>query len=218
MGQFLTETAVRRVLIDLLDEGESIEAVARGTDLLGRPVFVAKTDKRGLVVRLSKSFEVKEQETIPLGKLDKKLKRMALVKGLYLSPPGEPVFRSEKETSLYQAARSLLKEQLEPEESLVTIGMARDGDVKPRYFYVAFTDRRVMLARLSGKREIEDVESFPLSRSRPGRLAAATPPVPADIPSLASQEQRLYLQTKDGTERMLLLTDFLGFRRDDAPD
>jgi hypothetical protein len=218
LGTFLTETTVRKVLLDLVDEDESIEAVTRGTDLLERPVFVGKTNRRGLLVRLSRSFEVKETETIPLGKLDRKLRRMALVKGTYLAPPGDLLSRTDKEKALFESAKELLELDLESGESIITLGMARDGNKDPAYFYVAFTDRHIILAKLAGKREIAETESMELGDIEAWELLVGDDPVPVDIPLLSSQEQRLVIRRGDGTERRLLITDLFGHRREDAPD
>lgn len=219
MGTFMTETTVRKTLIDRLDEGEQIEAVARGTDLLGRPYFVGKTDKRGLILRLSRSYEVKEVESVPLGKLDKKLRRMALVKGIYLAPPGEPPFKSDKEQALYRQEKQALEQVLEPGESVMTLGLCREpGASEATFYFLAFTDRRLLLAKLSGKREIGDIESIPLDALESFELRHGDDPVPIDIPLVASQEARLYLKYKDGPERKLLITDLFGHRREDAPD
>jgi hypothetical protein len=219
MSSFLTETTVRKALIVRLEEGEQIEAVARGTDLLGRPYYVGKTDKRGLILRLSKSFEVKEEESVPLGKLDKKLKRMALVKGIYLAPPGEPPFKSDKERSLFEMEKEALEQVMEPGETIMSLGLAREpGHGEGAFYYLAFTDRRIVLARLSGKREIADVEGIPLGELESFELRNGDDPIPIDIPLVASQESRLYLQEENGTRRRLLVTDLFGHRREDAPD
>lgn len=206
------------MFIERLDEGESIEAVARGADLLGRPVLVARTDKRGVLLRLNKSFEVKGKETISLGKLDRKLRRMALVKGTFLSPPGEPVFRNDREKELYDAARDAIGRVLEPEENLMTLGLARDSNLDPEYFYVAFTDRRVLVARLFDRREIVETRSIPLADLETWEARSGEDPVPIDVPIMSNQDQRLYLKTADGEEIKLLSTDLFGFRREDSPD
>jgi Bacterial PH domain len=219
LASFITEVTVRKTLIDRLEDGEQLAVVARGTDLLGRPYFVGKTDKRGLVLRLSKSYEVKEEESIPLSKLDKKLKRMALVKGIYLAPPGEPPFKSDKERALFEAEKESLKQVLEPEESIMTLGLCRDPGMSGKsFYYIAFTDRRIILAKLSGKREIADVEGIPLDELESFELRHASDPVPIDIPVVTGQEERLFLQFKNGQERKLLITDLFGHRREDAPD
>jgi hypothetical protein len=113
MGSFITETSVRNVLLERLADGEKLDAVARGIDMLGRPHYVGRTDRRGIVLRLSKSFEPRDEESIPLKKLDKKLTRMALGKGLWLSPPGELHFTTDKEKALFAAEKEALEEHLD---------------------------------------------------------------------------------------------------------
>src|SRR5665647_39954 len=106
----------RNALADRLAEGEKLDAVARGTDLLGRPHYVGKTDRRGIVLRLSKSYEPRDEESISLKKLDKKLSRMAIGKGLWLSPPGELHFSTDKEKALFNSEKEALEEHLEEGE------------------------------------------------------------------------------------------------------
>lgn len=219
MGTFITETSVRNALSDRLGEGEKLDAVARGMDLLGRPHYVGKTDRRGIVLRLSKSYEPKDEESIPLKKLDKKLTRMALGKGLWLSPPGELHFSTDKEKALFNTEKEALEEHLEDGEELMTLGMAKDPDIsKPAFYYLAFTDRRLMMAKLSGDRVIGDVEGIPLAALEFYELRNGDDPVPIDIPAMSSQEQKLFLKYKGGRERKFLLTDMFGHRREDAPD
>lgn len=219
MGTFLTETAVRKTFLDRMDEGEKLQAVARGTDLLGKPVYAGKTDRRGLILRLSRSYEVKEEESVPLGRLDKKLKRMALVKGTYLAPPGEPAFSSDKLHAVYDAERETLKGLLEPGEELMTVGMAREPGLGDKdYFYVAFTNQRVILARLRGRREVSQVEGVALADLESFEMRNGNDPVPIDIPVFQGQEERLFFSFADGLERRLLVTDLFGHRREDAPD
>ena len=219
MGTFITETSVRNALADKLEEGERIEAVARGTDLLGRPCYAGKTEKRGIVLRLSKTFEPKDVEFIPLKKLDKKLRRLALVKGLYMAPPGDAPFRSDKEKSLFESEKEGLQEHLDPGEEIMTLGMAREPDTsKPTFYFLAFTDKRLMMAKLSGSRQIDGVEAIPLAALETYELRQGDDPVPIDIPLMESQEQKLFIKYKGGRERKFLLTDLFGHRREDAPD
>lgn len=219
VGTFLTEVAVRKMLIDLLDEDENVEAVARGTDILGKPIFAVRTDKRGLLVHMTRSFKVKDKDTMTLAKLDKKLRRLALVQGTFLSPPGEPAFRNEKEKDLYEAEKTAIKRLLEPDESIMTLGLARDTNLDDaNYYYVAFTDRRVMIGRLFDKREIVDTQSLPLSEIESWDALSGENPVPLDVPIISSQDQRLHFKLADGSKRKLLVTDLFGFRREDSPD
>ncbi|MHB8896260.1 MAG: hypothetical protein ACYC99_13930 [Candidatus Geothermincolia bacterium] len=215
----MTETTVRKQLLDFLEEGEQIEAVARGTDLLDRPHYAGKTDRRGILLKLSKSYEVKGKEIIPLGKLDKKLRRLALGKGLIMSPPGEPAFKNDKERGLYEASSETLKKRLEEGESVLTMGMARHPDLKdPKYYYLAFTDKRFVMAKLSGNRDIYLVDGVPLDELESFELRHGDDPIPIDIPLFMGQEERLYVRYKDGSERTFLVTDLFGHRREDAPD
>lgn len=219
MGTFITETSVRNALSDRLAEGEKLDAVARGTDLLGRPHYVGKTDRRGIVLRLSKSYEPRDEESISLKKLDKKLSRMAIGKGLWLSPPGELHFSTDKEKALFNSEKEALEEHLEEGEELMTLGMARDPDIsRILFYYLAFTDRRLMMARLRGDRVITDVEGIPLAALEFYELRNGDDPVPIDIPAMSSQEQKLFIKYKGGRERKFLMTDMLGHRREDAPD
>jgi len=219
VGTFITETSVRNALSDRLAEGEKLDAVARGTDLLGRPHYVGKTDRRGIVLRLSKSYEPRDEESISLKKLDKKLSRMAIGKGLWLSPPGELHFSTDKEKALFNSEKEALEEHLEEGEELMTLGMARDPDIsRILFYYLAFTDRRLMMARLRGDRVITDVEGIPLAALEFYELRNGDDPVPIDIPAMSSQEQKLFIKYKGGRERKFLMTDMLGHRREDAPD
>jgi len=219
VGTFITETSVRNALSDRLAEGEKLDAVARGTDLLGRPHYVGRTDRRGIVLRLSKSYEPRDEESIPLKKLDKKLSRMAIGKGLWLSVPGEPHFSTDKEKALFNAEKEALEEHLDEGEELMTLGMARDPDIsRTLFYYLAFTDRRLMMARLRGDRVIGDVEGIPLAALESYELRNGDDPVPIDIPAMSSQEQKLFIKYKGGRERKFLMTDMFGHRREDAPD
>jgi len=219
MGSFITETSVRNVLSERIADGEKLDVVARGTDMLGRPHYVGRTDRRGIVLRLSKSYEPRDEESIPLKKLDKKLARMALGKGLWLSPPGELHFTTEKEKGLFATEKETLEEHLEEGEEIMTLGMARDPDIsRIVFYYLAFTDRRLLMARLRGDRVIADVEGIPLAALEFYELRNGDDAVPIDIPAMSSQEQKLYLKYKGGRERKFLLTDMFGHRREDAPD
>ena len=219
MGTFLTETTIRKQLIDMLDEGEELEAVARGTDLLARPHFAGKTDRRGILLRLSRSYEVKDIEIIPLHKLDRKLRRYALAKGLILAPPGEPAFKNDKEKALFEAGMEAIARRLDEGESVVTMGMARDpGLAEPKYYFLVFTDRRFLIAKLSGNRDIYMVDAIPLDELEQFELRHGGDPIPIDIPLITGQEERLYARFKDGRERTFLVTDLFGQRREDAPD
>ena len=219
MDVFLTEATVKATLEEAMDPGEELEATARGTDLLGRPHFAGKTDKRGILLRLSKDFEVKERQYIPLNKLDKKLKRFALVKGLILAPPGETAFRSDKEDALFASEKETLKEYLEPDDSFVTLGMGRDpGLGSEMFYYIAFTNSRLILARISGNRKVEATDVIPLDALDSFEMKHNGNQVPIDRPAIASQDQILYIQYKSGRERKVLITDMFGHRREDAPD
>lgn len=218
MGAFLTETTVRKKLIDYLEEGEELEAVARGTDLLARPYFAGKTDRRGILLRLTKSYEVKDEEIIPLKKLDKKLSRYALGKGLILAPPGEPALKNEKEEKVYASAVEALGRRLDDGETVMTMGMARDpGKDEPKYYFLAFTDRRFLMAKLSGNRDIYMVDAIPLDELESFELRNGDDPIPIDIPLFTGQEEELWVTYKDGRERRFLITDLFGARRGDAP-
>jgi len=217
----MTESTVRRAFDGVLEDGEQIEALARGTDLLGRPHYAAKTDKRGILLKLSKSFEVRDKDTeiIPLGKLDKKLRRYALGKGLILAPPGDPAFKNDKERALYETARAAVEKKLEDGESIITMGMAHDPGIKdPIYYYLAFTDRRFIMAKLSGNRDIYKVESVPLELLDSYEVRHKEDPVPIDVPFITSQEDGLVIKYRSGSERRFMLTDIFGHRREDAPD
>ena len=219
MGTFITESSVRNAFSDRLADGEKIEAVARGTDLLGRPHYVAKTDRRGIALRLSKSYEPREEESVPLRKLDKKLQRWMIGKGLWLSPPGELHFSTDRERALFTAEKEALEEHLEEGEEIMTLGMAKDPDPsRIVYYFLAFTDRRLMMARLKGDREISDVEGIPLAALESYEMRNGDDPVPIDIPAMSSQELKLFIKYKGGRERKFLVTDMLGHRREDAPD
>jgi len=219
MGTFLTETAVRKRMIDQLEEGEELQAVARGTDLLARPHFAARTDRRGILIRFTKSYEVKDREVIPLKKLDRKLRRYALGKGLIMAPPGEPAFKSEREKEVFDAAMESLGRRLEEGESVMTMGMARDpGREDPKYYYLAFTDRRFLMAKLSGNRDIYMVDAIPLDELESYELMSEDVSIPIDIPLITGQEEKLVVKRKDGQERTFLLTDLFGSRRGDAPE
>ena len=219
MGTFLTETAVWKRMIDELEEGERLEAVARGTDLLARPHFAGKTDRRGILLRLSKSYEVKGREVISLKKLERKLRRYALGKGLIMAPPGEPAFKSDREKEVFDAAVESLGRRLEEGESVMTMGMARDpGHEDPKYYYLAFTDRRFLMAKLSGNRDVYMVDGVPLDGLESFELLHEDVPIPIDIPLITGQEEKLVVKRKDGRERTFLLTDLFGSRRGDAPE
>jgi hypothetical protein len=218
---FMTEETVKKAFDGILTDGEQIEAVARGTDLLGRPHYAAKTDKRGILLKLSKSYEVREKDTeiIPLGKLDKKLRRYALGKGLILAPPGDPAFKNDQEKALYKSSKEAVEKKLEDGESVMTMGMARDPGIKdPIYYYLAFTDRRFVMAKLSGNRDIYKVESVPLELLGSYEIRHKDDPVPIDVPFISNQEDALVITYKSGSERRFMLTDIFGHRREDAPD
>lgn len=220
MEGFLTEETIRHTLSGLLEAGEVLGQVQRGVDSFGRPHMLAETDRRALLVRFSKSFDLNSAKTIPLNRLEKKLKGYARLEGLALAPPATPLVRGDGEYGLFMHARDTVSESFGPGEKLITLGLCREREAwfMTSYYYVAFTDSRVLLMRLSKNREVEEVESVPLEEVSGFSLLHDRKPVPIDTPLFSGQELSLQFRFADGRERSFLLTDLHGHRREDAPD
>jgi|GEM_PF-958766 len=217
-GDLITERSVRAAFSAMVDEGEKIESVRRGFDMMGRPHALAVTDRRALFVKLSKSFELKSTKAIPLARLDKKLKGFERLDGLKLVDARLPTVASERERSIYELAVDSLTKLIEQGEAFTTVGLCREKEagLATSFLYVVLTDKRIVFARLSDKREVQESEGVPLSDIADIALFHGSDRVPLDTPLFASQELILHVDYKGGRQRRFLVTDLFGHRREDA--
>jgi hypothetical protein len=154
-GDLITERSVRAAFSAMVDEGEKIESVRRGFDMMGRP---------------------------------------------------------------HALAVDSLTKLIEQGEAFTTVGLCREKEagLATSFLYVVLTDKRIVFARLSDKREVQESEGVPLSDIADIALFHGSDRVPLDTPLFASQELILHVDYKGGRQRRFLVTDLFGHRREDA--
>lgn len=89
---------------------------------------------------------------------------------------------------------------LEPGEEVLTMGWASEKGMK--YYYVALTNRRLLLVRLSIMNKVKGEESIPLAELEAASVHKGYKYAPLDMKLLSSlAETTLYIRTKDGKKR-----------------
>ncbi len=105
---------------------------------------------------------------------------------------------------------------LEPGEQVVTMGWASEKGFK--YYYVALTDRRLLLVRLSAMNKVKGEESIPLTELEAASVHKGYKYAPLDMKLLSSlAETSLYIRTRDGKKRALRFPLIAGLKNKEVP-
>lgn len=105
---------------------------------------------------------------------------------------------------------------LEPDENLVTVGWASEKGVK--YYYVALTDRRLIIVRLSTFYKVKGEESVLIADLEGCSIYDGFKYAPPDIKLISSMaETTLYIKTKDGKKREFRFANILGLDNKQVP-
>jgi hypothetical protein len=105
---------------------------------------------------------------------------------------------------------------LQPGEQVVTMGWASEKGIK--YYYVALTDRRLLLVRLSFSNKVKGEESIPLQELTAASVHKGYKYAPLDMKLLSSMvETSLYIRTRDGKKRAFRFPLIAGLNNKEVP-
>jgi hypothetical protein len=105
---------------------------------------------------------------------------------------------------------------LQPGEDLVTMGWASEKGIK--YYYVALTDRRILLVRLSMSNKVKGEESIPRQELVAASVHKGYKYAPLDMKLLSSMaETSLYIRTRDGKKRAFRFPVVMGLNNKEVP-
>ena len=105
---------------------------------------------------------------------------------------------------------------LEPGEELVTVGWAAEKGVK--YYYVALTDRRLLIIKLSTFYKVKGAESIPIAELEGCSVYEGFKYAPLDAQLISKlAETSLYIKTKSGDKRALRFAAILGLHNKEVP-
>jgi hypothetical protein len=103
-----------------------------------------------------------------------------------------------------------------PGEELMTVGWAAEKGT--RYYYVALTNMRLLLIRLSMFYKVKGEESIELADLEAASMEEGFKYAPIDMQILSSMlETSLYVKTKDGKKRALRFGRFIGYPNTEIP-
>jgi hypothetical protein len=103
-----------------------------------------------------------------------------------------------------------------PGEELMTVGWAAEKGT--RYYYVALTNMRLLLIRLSMFYKVKGEESIELADLEAASMEEGFKYAPIDMQILSSMlETSLYVKTKDGKKRALRFSRFIGYPNTEIP-
>jgi hypothetical protein len=115
-----------------------------------------------------------------------------------------------------QAMKETLAQFLESGENLIAAGWAAEKGT--RYFYVALTDRRILLVRLSMTYKVKGDESIPFSQLEAYSLHEGFKIAPIDVQMISRMaETSLYLKPTSGKKRALRFSAILGYPNKEVP-
>jgi hypothetical protein len=115
---------------------------------------------------------------------------------------------ADMQTAVAQFAR--------PGEELITVGWAAEKGTK--YYYVALTNQRILLIRLSMFYKVKGEESIELSDLEAASMEEGFRYAPIDMQLLSSMlETSLYLKTRDGKKRAMRFNRFIGYPNTEIP-
>jgi hypothetical protein len=105
---------------------------------------------------------------------------------------------------------------LRPDEELVTVGWASEKGV--RYYYVALTNQRLLIVRLSTFYKVKGEESIPLGELEACSIDDSLKYVPVDMAMISRMaETPLYLKTSDGRKRVFRFANIMGLANKEVP-
>jgi hypothetical protein len=105
---------------------------------------------------------------------------------------------------------------LEPEEDLVTVGWASVKGV--RFYFVALTDRRLLIIRLSAFYKVKGEESISLADLEVCSMKEGSKAASLDLQFIEGMaETPLYVKAKGGKERVFNFANILGLDNKSVP-
>lgn len=105
---------------------------------------------------------------------------------------------------------------LEPEEELAAVGWASEKGVK--FYYVALTNRRLMIIRLSTFYKVKGEESIPVEDLEACTIDENFRYTAPDIALIQEfAETPLYVKTKDGKSRAFRFANIMGLDNKQVP-
>lgn len=105
---------------------------------------------------------------------------------------------------------------LEEGEDLLIVGWASEKGVK--YYYVALTDRRLLIIKLSAFYKVKGAESIPVSEIEGCSIHEGFKHASCDLQSIARMaETSLYVKQKGGKERAFRFVNILGLDNKAVP-
>jgi len=105
---------------------------------------------------------------------------------------------------------------LEPGEEVVTVGWGSRKGVK--YFYIALTNRRIIIIRLSTFYKVKGEESIPLSEVEACTIHEGFKYAPPDMQLIASMaETPFYIKTKGGKKYEFMFPVIMGLQNKEVP-
>ncbi|MHB8896301.1 MAG: hypothetical protein ACYC99_14140 [Candidatus Geothermincolia bacterium] len=115
-----------------------------------------------------------------------------------------------------EGMKEAVSQFLEQGEELLTVGWASEKGVK--YFYVALTDRRLIIVRLSTFYKVKDAESVPIGDLEGCSIYEGFKYAPVDAQLISRLvETSLYVKTKDGKKRAFRFPKILGLDNKQVP-
>ena len=115
-----------------------------------------------------------------------------------------------------EGMRETVNAFLQPGEEVVTMGWASEKGIK--YYYVALTDKRLLLVRLSMSNKVKGEESIPLQELVAASVHKGYKYAPLDMKLLSSMaETSLYIRTRDGKKRALSFPMIAGLENKEVP-
>ena len=115
-----------------------------------------------------------------------------------------------------EGMKEAVSQFLDPGENLVTVGWAAEKGVK--YFYIALTDKRLLIIKLSTFYKVKGEESIPLSDLEGCSVYEGYKYAPIDAQLISSMaETSLYLKTRDGKKRAFRFPAIIGLNNKEVP-
>lgn len=105
---------------------------------------------------------------------------------------------------------------MEPGEEMVTVGWASEKGTK--FYYVALTDRRLLVVRLSAFYKVKGAESIPLGELEGCSIYEGFKYAPPDVKLISQMaETSLYVKPRGGKQRAFRFANILGLDNKEVP-
>jgi hypothetical protein len=115
-----------------------------------------------------------------------------------------------------QGMKEAVSQFLNAGENLVTVGWASQKGVK--YYYVALTDQRLLIIKLSMTYKVKGAESIPLSELEGCSIYEGFKYAPVDAQLISSMvETSLYVKPKSGKKRAYQFPAIIGLNNKEVP-